>query len=278
MLFAEDQRAVGQHELHAARVARHRGARGDCRIDAICALSDGLVNDLRVEAHVQHVRERSLEGRTAADAHREARRLHAHVDHVSAQTPTCVEGDPRDTARRERERRQGCGHRHEYGEQHYEPRLSDDARHVSQRAFLRERHRERAFATALFFTPAIGCVHQCLALPGNLWASIGVNARRSSRSSRRGNGWGSRPRATPSAGRGGWQRGVHRATRWVSTPTASHTMHVESILRRLQPLPGFVYGSIRWMSTRRGQVLHVDIGARKGARAVCSGCFKKGRG
>ena len=55
-------------------------------------------------------------------------------------------------------------------------------------------------------------------------------------------------------------------------------MHVESILRRLHPLPGFVYGSVRWTSTRRGKVLHVDICPRKGARAVCSGCFQKGRG
>lgn len=52
-------------------------------------------------------------------------------------------------------------------------------------------------------------------------------------------------------------------------------MHLKSILRRLQPQPGFVYDRIAWAGTRDRPALHVHVRARRGARAVCSGCFKR---
>jgi transposase len=52
-------------------------------------------------------------------------------------------------------------------------------------------------------------------------------------------------------------------------------MHIESILRRLHPVPGFVYGKVRWAGTPRAPEVWVRIHARKGSHAVCSGCFKK---
>ena len=52
-------------------------------------------------------------------------------------------------------------------------------------------------------------------------------------------------------------------------------MLLESILRRLQPQPGFVYSGIRWSGTGAKPALQVDIRPRCGARAICSGCFKK---
>lgn len=52
-------------------------------------------------------------------------------------------------------------------------------------------------------------------------------------------------------------------------------MHVESILRRLQPVPGFVYTKAEWADTHARPALHVHVRARTGARAVCSGCWKK---
>jgi transposase len=53
-------------------------------------------------------------------------------------------------------------------------------------------------------------------------------------------------------------------------------MHVEFILRRLQPLPGFVYDRVEWSGS--GGALHVHLRARKGSRGICSGCCKKGPG
>lgn len=55
-------------------------------------------------------------------------------------------------------------------------------------------------------------------------------------------------------------------------------MHVQSILRRLHPLPGFVYGKITWARDRGHPSLHVFVRPRRGARGVCSGCGKKGPG
>lgn len=55
-------------------------------------------------------------------------------------------------------------------------------------------------------------------------------------------------------------------------------MHVESILRRLQPHPGFVYSKVEWSGTGAGAALHVHLRPRKGARGVCSGCGKRRRG
>lgn len=52
-------------------------------------------------------------------------------------------------------------------------------------------------------------------------------------------------------------------------------MHIESILRRLQPVPGFVYTKAEWAGTRARPAVHVQIQPRKGSRAFCSICFKK---
>ena len=51
-------------------------------------------------------------------------------------------------------------------------------------------------------------------------------------------------------------------------------MHLESILRRLQPLPGFVYERVEWAGGARRQLL-VQVRARKGSRGICSNCFQK---
>jgi transposase len=52
-------------------------------------------------------------------------------------------------------------------------------------------------------------------------------------------------------------------------------MHIESILRRLQPIRGFVYTGARWAGTARAPEIWVHIHARKGSDGICSGCFKK---
>jgi hypothetical protein len=52
-------------------------------------------------------------------------------------------------------------------------------------------------------------------------------------------------------------------------------MHVESILRQLQPLPGFVYEKVRWAGSRVRPRLWVHIRARQGSHGICSVCFKK---
>ena len=52
-------------------------------------------------------------------------------------------------------------------------------------------------------------------------------------------------------------------------------MHLEFILRRLQPQPGFVYDTITWAGTRARPALHIHIRHRSGARAVCSKCCVK---
>jgi len=71
---------------------------------------------------------------------------------------------------------------------------------------------------------------------------------------------------------------MHRARSRVPTPRTTHTMRLQSILHRLQPQPGFVYDQITWSGTRKRPRVHVHVRARKGARAVCSGCWKKRRG
>lgn|SRR5690606_12858449 len=55
-------------------------------------------------------------------------------------------------------------------------------------------------------------------------------------------------------------------------------MHLQSILRRVHPIPGFVYGSVELRSLRRGSAFFVALRPRRGTRPICSGCGKKCRG
>jgi len=52
-------------------------------------------------------------------------------------------------------------------------------------------------------------------------------------------------------------------------------MHLESILRRLQPLPGFVYEKAQWVGSRGRPAIHVHVRARKGSQGICSSCCQK---
>ena len=52
-------------------------------------------------------------------------------------------------------------------------------------------------------------------------------------------------------------------------------MQLQLILRRVQPIPGFVYGEVQLRRTGVGGVIEATIHARKGARGVCGGCGKK---
>jgi transposase len=52
-------------------------------------------------------------------------------------------------------------------------------------------------------------------------------------------------------------------------------MQLESILRRLQPIPGFVYHRVSWIKTRSGPRLHVDVRPRAGSKGCCGNCGKK---
>jgi transposase len=56
-------------------------------------------------------------------------------------------------------------------------------------------------------------------------------------------------------------------------------MHIQSILRRVQPVPGFVYDKVDLRRTRLGALeVDVHVRARVGARAVCGNCGKKRAG
>jgi hypothetical protein len=55
-------------------------------------------------------------------------------------------------------------------------------------------------------------------------------------------------------------------------------MRLQSILRRVQPLPRFVYGRATLRQTRAGLRLEVEVAPRAGAKTVCGGCGKKRRG
>jgi transposase len=55
-------------------------------------------------------------------------------------------------------------------------------------------------------------------------------------------------------------------------------MRLQSILRRLHPQPGFIYGPISWIGTGERSALHVQLRPRRGVKPVCSGCGKKGPG
>jgi transposase len=52
-------------------------------------------------------------------------------------------------------------------------------------------------------------------------------------------------------------------------------MRIQSILRRLHPLPGFVYGAVHWSGSPARPSLRVHVRPRKRARGVCSGCGRK---
>ncbi len=52
-------------------------------------------------------------------------------------------------------------------------------------------------------------------------------------------------------------------------------MHLQFILRRLQPQPGFVYGKVEWAGSRVRPALHVHVRPRGGSRGICSNCCKK---
>src|SRR4051794_31790864 len=53
-------------------------------------------------------------------------------------------------------------------------------------------------------------------------------------------------------------------------------MHLQSLLRRLYPQPGFVYRAAKFVETRgRLTGIEVTVVARKGSKAVCSGCYRK---
>lgn len=52
-------------------------------------------------------------------------------------------------------------------------------------------------------------------------------------------------------------------------------MHIESILRRIHPLPGFVYDNVRWSGGRARPHLLVCVRPRQRSRGICSTCFKK---
>jgi transposase len=52
-------------------------------------------------------------------------------------------------------------------------------------------------------------------------------------------------------------------------------MQLESILRRLQPLPGFVYAKVQWAGSRFRPAIDIHVRARQGSRGICSICFQK---
>jgi transposase len=54
-----------------------------------------------------------------------------------------------------------------------------------------------------------------------------------------------------------------------------HTMRLQSILRRVQPIPRFVYCDVKLREAREGPAIDAHITARKGTRAICGGCGKK---
>jgi len=55
-------------------------------------------------------------------------------------------------------------------------------------------------------------------------------------------------------------------------------MRLQSILRHVQPVPGFVYGRADLRLARAGPRLEVQVRPRAGARAICGGCGQRRRG
>jgi len=60
--------------------------------------------------------------------------------------------------------------------------------------------------------------------------------------------------------------------------TNQRTMHIESILRRVHPIPRFVYGRAELVKARLRLRIRVPIEARRGSQPVCSGCGIRRRG
>ena len=52
-------------------------------------------------------------------------------------------------------------------------------------------------------------------------------------------------------------------------------MHLESILRRLQPQPGFVYAKAEWAGGDARPAVHIHLRPREGSRGICSNCCQK---
>lgn len=52
-------------------------------------------------------------------------------------------------------------------------------------------------------------------------------------------------------------------------------MSLQSILRHVQPIPGFVYGHVELVNRDVAAQLQVHVRPRQSCRAVCSGCGKK---
>jgi transposase len=55
-------------------------------------------------------------------------------------------------------------------------------------------------------------------------------------------------------------------------------MLIKSILNRIQPQKGFVYGNVRWREHRDRLALDIEISPRRGSRPICSGCHRRGPG
>ncbi len=55
-------------------------------------------------------------------------------------------------------------------------------------------------------------------------------------------------------------------------------MRVQTILNRVQPQPGFVYGAIRLVQARGAAALEVQVRSRAGGRPTCSSCGQPGPG
>jgi transposase len=52
-------------------------------------------------------------------------------------------------------------------------------------------------------------------------------------------------------------------------------MHLKSILRQVQPIPGFVYERTELRTTRAGPVVCAHIRSRAGSQGICAGCCRK---
>jgi len=55
-------------------------------------------------------------------------------------------------------------------------------------------------------------------------------------------------------------------------------MLLKSILNRIQPQPGFVYGAVRFVETNAGGGLEIELRPRANRRPRCSRCARPGLG